>query len=61
MILSGPTDLVQTLYLEDCSALVAIEIDETTGKIATASSTKIYVYRPYGKEEGLLKVIAIPS
>ncbi|KAL8665513.1 MAG: hypothetical protein Q9202_002218 [Teloschistes flavicans] len=55
VILSGPTDLVQTLYLEDCSALVAIEIDETTGKIATASSTKIYVYRPYGKEEGLLK------
>ncbi|KAL9584717.1 MAG: hypothetical protein Q9212_001949 [Teloschistes hypoglaucus] len=55
VILSGPTDLVQTLYLEDCSALVAVDIDETTGKIAAASPTNVYVYRPYGKEEGLLK------
>ncbi|KAL8692137.1 MAG: hypothetical protein Q9218_002779 [Villophora microphyllina] len=55
MILSGPHDLIQTIYLEECSLLVAITIDETTGKIATASPSKIYVYRPYGKEEGLLK------
>lgn len=59
MILSGPTDLVQTLYLEDCSTLVAVDIDETTGKIATASPTNVYVCRPYGKEEGLLKVTTL--
>ncbi|KAL8719086.1 MAG: hypothetical protein Q9225_003864 [Loekoesia sp. 1 TL-2023] len=55
VILNGPNNLLQTIYHEDCHALLAITIDEVTGKIATASSTEIYVYRPYGKEEGLVK------
>ncbi|KAL8940426.1 MAG: hypothetical protein Q9216_002831 [Gyalolechia sp. 2 TL-2023] len=55
MILSGPSDLIQTIYHEDRHALLAVTIDELTGKIATSSSTEVYVYRPYGREEGLPK------
>ncbi|KAL8652424.1 MAG: hypothetical protein Q9210_002691 [Variospora velana] len=55
MILGGPNHLLQTIYHEGCPALLAVTIDETTGKIATASSQEVYVYRPYGKQEGLLK------
>ncbi|KAL8645036.1 MAG: hypothetical protein Q9226_007480 [Calogaya cf. arnoldii] len=55
MILSGPGDLIQTIYHEDCAALIAVTIDDASGKIATASSHEIHVYRPYGKEDGLLK------
>ena len=56
IIFSGPDNLVQTIYNDDCEALTAITIDEASGKIATASSREIHVYRPYGKEDGLLKV-----
>ncbi|KAL8999434.1 MAG: hypothetical protein Q9169_001748 [Polycauliona sp. 2 TL-2023] len=55
MILSGPNDLVQTIYHEDDDALIAVTIDGTSGKIATAGSREVHVYRPYGKEDGLLK------
>ncbi|KAL8784259.1 MAG: hypothetical protein Q9213_004081 [Squamulea squamosa] len=58
MILSGPSNLLQTIYHEDCDALIAVTIDELSGKIATASSHEIHVYRPYGKEDGLLKVFS---
>lgn len=56
MILSGPGDLVQTIYHEDFEALIAVTIDEASGNIAAASSREVHVYRPYGKEDGLLKV-----
>lgn len=56
MILGSPSDLIQTIYHEDRDALLAVTIDELTGKIATSTSTEVYVYRPYGKDEGLLKV-----
>ncbi|KAL8859597.1 MAG: hypothetical protein Q9178_003996 [Gyalolechia marmorata] len=55
IIFSGPDNLVQTIYNNDCEALTALSIDEASGKIATASSREIHVYRPYGKEDGLLK------
>ncbi|KAL8670977.1 MAG: hypothetical protein Q9168_004508 [Polycauliona sp. 1 TL-2023] len=55
IILTGPHDLIQTIYHEDAEALTAVTIDETSGKIATASSREVHVYRPYGKEDGLLK------
>ncbi|KAL9638370.1 MAG: hypothetical protein Q9204_001528 [Flavoplaca sp. TL-2023a] len=55
MIFSGPHDLVQTIYHEDDEGLVAVAIDENSGKIATANSCEVLIYRPYGKEDGLLK------
>ncbi|KAL8949154.1 MAG: hypothetical protein Q9222_004719 [Ikaeria aurantiellina] len=55
MILRGPHDLVQTIYHEACPALVAVIIDENTGKIATASATEVFIYSPYEHHEELLK------
>ncbi|KAL9606633.1 MAG: hypothetical protein Q9179_000219 [Wetmoreana sp. 5 TL-2023] len=55
IILGGPRDLLQTIYLEESSTLIAVTIDEATGKIATANPKEIYVYGPYGQEEGVLK------
>lgn len=57
MILDGPNNLLQTIYHEECSTLVAVAIDESTGKIAIASLTEVYIYRPFGKQDGLLRVI----
>lgn len=31
-------------------------IDEATGNIAVSSSEEVHIYKPYGKEEGDLKV-----
>lgn len=59
MILDGPNNLIQTIYPEECRALLAVTIDDITGKIAAASSNKVYIYRPYGKEDGSLRVIAV--
>jgi hypothetical protein len=33
-----------------------VTIDEATGKIAVSSSNEVTIYKPYGKEEGVLKV-----
>ena len=35
---------------------IYIQFDEATGKIATCSNTNIYVYKPYGQDEGAVKV-----
>lgn len=35
-------------------------IDESTGKIAACDSEEVYIYRPYGREEGALRVNAAP-
>ena len=43
-ILGGTDNLIQTIYHNDCDALDAVSVDERTGKIATASGNKIYVY-----------------
>ena len=56
-ILSGPRKLLQTIYLEESDPLDAVTFDEGTGKIATCSRSTLYLYRPYGKDEGALKVL----
>ena len=55
VILTGPHQLIQTIYQDDQSPLDAVSIDRSTGKIVTCSSNEVTVYSPYGKEEGLLK------
>ncbi|KAL9599200.1 MAG: hypothetical protein Q9219_003981 [cf. Caloplaca sp. 3 TL-2023] len=55
VILKGPNDLLQTIYHDEGDTLLAVVLDENAGKIAAATSTGVYVYRAYGKEEGLLK------
>ena len=34
----------------------AVTFDEATGKIAACSNANIYVYKPYGQDEGAVKV-----
>lgn len=44
------------MYHEASLPLGSVAIDEATGKIAISNSQDIYIYRPYGREEGALKV-----
>ena len=56
VILGGPHELLQTIYHDENLALDAVAIDEATGKIATCSFNEVTIYKPYGREEGVLKV-----
>ncbi|KAI9711287.1 MAG: regulator of (H+)-ATPase in vacuolar membrane [Bogoriella megaspora] len=55
IVLGGPDDVLQTLYNEDEEELVAVTIDEGSGRIATCTRNLVYVYQPYGQDEGALK------
>ena len=55
VILGGPHDLIQTVYQDECSDLDAVSIDGASGKIAVSSPNEIYLYKPYGMQEGGLK------
>lgn len=56
VILGGPHDLIQTTYHDNAGALDAVAIDEVSGKIGTCTNEELYIYRPYGRIEGALKV-----
>ena len=56
VILSGPHQLLQTIYHDDTEIFGAVAIDEETGKIATCSGVNIHIYKPYGQNEDALKV-----
>lgn len=56
IILGGPNDLVQTIYHDDCIGFDAVSVDKLSGKIAISNENETYVYRPYGRDEGVLKV-----
>jgi hypothetical protein len=58
ILLSGPSNLLQTIYQDEASDLEAVTIDESSGKIATCTGSKVLVYKPYGQDEGALKVKA---
>ena len=55
VILSGPYDLLQTIYVDDHPELDAVAIDEASGNIAACGSKSVVIYKPYGKKEGVLK------
>ncbi|KAF2091359.1 hypothetical protein K490DRAFT_31122 [Saccharata proteae CBS 121410] len=55
IILGGPRTLLQTTYHEDEDNLVAVVLDEASGKIAVASPKAVHVYKPYGLDEGALR------
>ena len=59
VVLSGPRNLVQTIYVDECEELNAVVIDERSGNIAVCGSDEIYIYKPYGGDEGDLKVSGI--
>jgi hypothetical protein len=56
VVLTGPDTILQTIYDDDEAELEAIAIDEASGKIATCVGKSVRVYRPYGRDEGALKV-----
>ena len=56
MVLTRPDAILQTIYDDDETELDAIAIDEASGKIATCTGNTVRVYRPYGLDEGALKV-----
>lgn len=56
VILDGAGTILQTIYGDDTSNLTAIAIDEAFGKIATAVGSNVHVYKPYGQDEGALRV-----
>lgn len=59
VILGGAQQLLQTIYLNDANYLVAVTVDEQSGKIAVSDGDRIFVYAPQGKDERVLKVILI--
>lgn len=56
VILGGPHDLIQTIYHEDSIGFDAVSINKSDGKIAVSNEKETYIYGPYGKDEGSLKV-----
>ncbi|KAF2274080.1 WD repeat protein-like protein [Westerdykella ornata] len=55
VILDRPNHVLQTIYIHEETELEAIIFHDETGKIATCSTTHIYVYKPYGHDEGFVK------
>lgn len=55
MILGSPHELIQTIYIDEDLDLDAVAIDSATGKVAVSNADQTYVYKPYGKEENVLK------
>lgn len=55
-ILSDPRTILQTIYDDDETPLEAIAFDESTGKIASCTSSQVRVYKPLGLQDNALKV-----
>ncbi|KAF2203375.1 WD repeat protein-like protein [Delitschia confertaspora ATCC 74209] len=54
-VLDAPNHVLQTTYLDEEYELQAIALDEETGKIAVCGEKRVYVYQPYGQDEGAVK------
>ncbi|PYH99699.1 WD repeat protein [Aspergillus ellipticus CBS 707.79] len=55
VILGGPHQLLQTIYVDDTDALEAVTIDEVSGKIAVCGGPDVFIYQPYGIQYETLK------
>ena len=56
IVLDRPNHVLQTIYIDEEFELEAVAIDQGTGKLAACSTRRIYIYRPYGQDEGAVKV-----
>lgn len=54
-ILDQPNHVLQTTYIDEENELEAVTLHEETGKIAICSTKHIYIYQPYGLDEGAIK------
>ncbi|KAJ5097458.1 hypothetical protein N7456_008179 [Penicillium angulare] len=48
VILGGPQNLLQTIYVDDTDKLEAVAFNEASGKIAVCGGPDIFVYHPWG-------------
>ncbi|KAH4175672.1 hypothetical protein HBH70_049010 [Parastagonospora nodorum] len=55
VILDRPNHVVQTIYVDEEFDLEAVALDVGTGKLAVCSAQHIYIYQPYGQDEGVVK------
>ncbi|PWY66418.1 WD repeat protein [Aspergillus heteromorphus CBS 117.55] len=55
VVLGGPHQLLQTIYVDDTEALEAVTIDEVSGKIAVCGGPDVFIYQPYGIQHETLK------
>lgn len=55
VVLDRPNHVLQTIYIDEETELGAVALDEATGKLAACSTNNIYIYRPYGQDEGAIK------
>ncbi|KAF2840037.1 hypothetical protein M501DRAFT_1056409 [Patellaria atrata CBS 101060] len=55
VILTGPHDILQTIYLDEHESLDAIQLDELSGGIAVGSGSVTHVYKPYTQGVDLVK------
>lgn len=56
ILLKGPKEILQTIYIDDVDELEAVAIEENSGRIAVCSKEHVYIYGPIGRTEGVLKV-----
>lgn len=61
VILGGPDDLIQTIYHDGSVGFDAVSVDKLSGKIAISNEKDIYIYRPYGRDEDVLKVARVST
>ncbi|KAK5553316.1 regulator of (H+)-ATPase in vacuolar membrane [Exophiala xenobiotica] len=59
VVLSGPQSILQTIYVDTVESLTAIAIDEATGRVVLCDAEHVYIYRPVGREEGVLRWVQI--
>ncbi|KAF1937394.1 hypothetical protein EJ02DRAFT_56483 [Clathrospora elynae] len=55
VVLDRPDHVLQTIYIDEEAELEAVALDAVTGKLAACSTRHIYIYRPYGQDEGVVK------
>jgi len=55
VVLDRADHVLQTIYIDEESDLEAVALDEATGKFAACSNKHIFIYRPYGQDEGSVK------
>ena len=61
VILGGPDDLIQTIYHDDSVGFDAVSVDKLSGMIAISNEEDIYIYRPYGRDDDVLKVARLSA
>jgi hypothetical protein len=56
IILEDAQKVLQTIYIDDARPLEAVTINEASGRIAVCDQTHVYIYKPMGREERVLRV-----